>query len=72
MLKSHHKQSTVLDITLSEGKNREIRRMLAALGHKVMQLIRISVGPIKLGELMPGEWRKLTADEVKRLYAESG
>lgn len=67
VLKSHHKQSTVLDITLSEGKNREIRRMLATLGHKVMQLIRISVGPIKLGDMLPGDWRKLTAAEIRQL-----
>ncbi len=67
VLKSHYKQSTVLDITLSEGKNREIRRMLAQLGHKVMQLIRISVGPIKLGDMTPGDWRKLTPEEVRRL-----
>ena len=68
ILKKTIKQSSVLDITLSEGKNREIRRMLAHLGHKVMQLIRISIGPIKIGKMAPGEWRKLTPEEVRRLY----
>ena len=67
VLKQRQKMSTVLDITLSEGKNREIRRMLAAIGHKVMQLIRLSIGPVKLGKLVPGEWRRLTPDEVRKL-----
>ncbi|GHT45778.1 hypothetical protein FACS189454_05810 [Planctomycetales bacterium] len=68
VIKRHYKQSTILDMTLTEGLNREIRRLLASIGHKVMQLIRTSVGPIKLGELGPGEWRKLTQYEVDKLY----
>lgn len=62
------KQSTVLDIVLEEGMNREIRRILARLGHKVVALMRISVGPIKLGKMFPGEYRVLTSSEIKSLY----
>jgi 23S rRNA pseudouridine2605 synthase len=57
-------QATVLEMTLAEGKNREIRRMMANLGHKVMSLTRITVGPITLKGLGPGEYRPLTAAEV--------
>src|SRR5262249_28269580 len=52
-------QATVLEMTLAEGKNREVRRMLARLGHKVMSLTRIAVGPITLKGLAPGEYRPL-------------
>ena len=69
VIKGRHKQSTILDMTLTEGMNREVRRLLARIGHKVMMLIRIAVGPVKLGKMLPGEWRKLTQVEVERLYA---
>ncbi|MDR3198809.1 MAG: rRNA pseudouridine synthase [Planctomycetaceae bacterium] len=69
VIKGQYKHSTILDITLSEGKNREVRRLFARLGHKVLTLIRIAVGPVKLGKLTPGEWRHLTRYEVDRLYA---
>ncbi len=58
---------TWLEITLQEGRNREIRRLLARLGHKVIRLIRVAVGPVQLGALAVGEHRKLTAVEVQRL-----
>ena len=66
-LKSQHKQSAVLEMVLDEGKNREIRRMLAQLGHKVHQLKRVAVGPLSLGALLPGQWRQLTWSEVESL-----
>ncbi|MDO7714710.1 MAG: rRNA pseudouridine synthase, partial [Pirellulales bacterium] len=66
-VRSQHKQSTVLEMVLDEGRNREIRRMLASLGHKVQQLKRIAVGDLTLGNLLPGQWRKLTWEEVERL-----
>ncbi|MDR1963470.1 MAG: rRNA pseudouridine synthase [Planctomycetaceae bacterium] len=69
VIKGRHKKSTILDITLSEGMNREVRRLLARLGHKVLTLIRIAVGPVKLGKLTPGEWRHLTRQEIDRLFA---
>ncbi|MGI6402562.1 MAG: pseudouridine synthase [Thermoguttaceae bacterium] len=67
-IRSSHKRSSTLEITLTEGKNREIRRMLARVGHKVMQLRRVQLGTIKLGRLGPGEYRHLTASEVAELY----
>ena len=69
VIKGRHKQSTIIDMTLTEGMNREVRRLLARIGHKVMTLIRVAVGPVKLGKMFPGEWRKLTQTEVERLYA---
>ncbi len=66
-LKSQHKQSAVLEMVLDEGKNREIRRMLAQLGHKVHQLKRVAVGKLSLGDLLPGQWRLLAWSEVEAL-----
>jgi 23S rRNA pseudouridine2605 synthase len=59
--------STWLRITLSEGKNREIRRMLARLGHKVMRLRRIALGPVELGSLSSGKSRRLSNAELEAL-----
>ncbi len=58
-------ESTWLRIVLAEGKNREIRRMLAKLDHKVMRLRRIAIGPIDLGKLKPAKSRPLTSVELK-------
>ena len=52
---------------LSEGRNREIRRLLARVGHKVQKLIRIAVGPVRLGDMPPGAYRRLTPDELAKL-----
>jgi 23S rRNA pseudouridine2605 synthase len=52
-----------LEIILDEGKNRHIRRMLAALEVEVLRLVRVAIGPLKLGELAKGEFRQLTRDE---------
>jgi 23S rRNA pseudouridine2605 synthase len=68
-VKSRHKQSADLLIVLDEGRNREIRRVLAKIGHKVIRLKRIAVGDLKLGALEDGEWRKLTQAEVDSLLA---
>jgi 23S rRNA pseudouridine2605 synthase len=59
--------STWLEVVLAEGKNREIRRMLAQLDHKVMRLIRKAIGPIEMGKLKSGQARALTKPEVGRL-----
>ncbi len=58
---------TVLQITIAEGKNRQIRRMCEALGLEVARLRRTAVGPIKLGMLAPGQWRELKPAEVGAL-----
>jgi 23S rRNA pseudouridine2605 synthase len=60
-------QSTLLEIVLAEGKNREIRRILAKVGHKVLTLKRTAIGPVKLRDLKPGEFRRPTRDELKTL-----
>jgi 23S rRNA pseudouridine2605 synthase len=60
-------ESTWLEIVLSEGKNREIRRMLAKLDHKVMRLKRIAIGPIPLGRLRSGKSRPLKGEDLDRL-----
>ncbi|MDB4381055.1 pseudouridine synthase, partial [Mariniblastus sp.] len=56
-----------LEIVLAEGRNREIRRMLAGIGHKVRTLKRVSIGPLRLGELPRGAHRALTSAEIKLL-----
>jgi pseudouridine synthase len=61
--------STLLEIELAEGKNRELRRMFEVLGRKVIKLQRVQIGPIKLGELRAGRWRTLTETEIKSLLA---
>ena len=58
-------KNTWLEIVLDEGKNRHIRRMLAQLGVKVLRLLRVAIGPLRLGELKKGTSRRLT-DEEKR------
>lgn len=63
--------STWLRIVLAEGKNREIRRLLAKLGHKVMRLRRIALGPIKLGHLGKGKSRRLSREDLELLQAAS-
>jgi 23S rRNA pseudouridine2605 synthase len=60
-------ESTWLQIVLCEGKNREIRRMLARLGHKVLKLRRLAIGPVRLGDLKPGKARRLTPAELASL-----
>ncbi len=56
-----------LELTISEGKNRQVRHMTAAIGHPTLRLIRFAIGGLTLGELKPGEWRDLTAAERKAL-----
>lgn len=58
---------TEMEIRLREGKNREIRRILARLGHKVLQLRRIAIGSLRLGDMPPAAYRVLTREEVRKL-----
>jgi hypothetical protein len=52
---------------MREGRKRQIRRVAAMLGHPVRRLIRVRIGPLKLGTMKTGEWRRLTAREVEEL-----
>lgn len=56
-----------LEIVLEEGRNRQIRRLLAALDIGVLRLVRVRIGPLSLGDLPKGQWRELTAEEVESL-----
>jgi pseudouridine synthase len=58
---------TWLDVVLTEGKNREVRRMMEAVGFKVLKLVRTHIGPLSLEGLEVGKWRELTAGEVAAL-----
>ena len=60
-------EGAVLLVTLHEGRNREIRRMMDELGAGIRYLRRLSVGPVELGDLEPGSWRELGEDEVAAL-----
>jgi 23S rRNA pseudouridine2605 synthase len=62
-------QSAWIEIVLSEGQNREIRRLLARVGHKVLVLERVALGALRLGPMPVGAFRPLTPIEVKSLYA---
>jgi 23S rRNA pseudouridine2605 synthase len=57
----------VLRLTIHEGKNRQVRRMCAAVGHPVQRLVRTRIGPLTDRSLRPGRWRELTASERKAL-----
>lgn len=67
VVRARRKKSTDLEMTLDEGRNREIRRALAKVGHKVERLTRIAVGPVRLGTLAPGDFRPLSAAEIRAL-----
>lgn len=66
-LKQRCKHSTLLEIVLAEGRNREIRRILARVGHKALRLKRVALGPVRLAELPPGAVRPLARQEVREL-----
>jgi pseudouridine synthase len=61
--------ASIVDLTIHEGRNRQVRRMFEALGHPVLALARIRFGPIKLGQLPPGEVRPASLPEIAALRA---
>ena len=61
------RDKSILELTLREGRNRQVRRMLAKVGHKVRDLMRVQMGPLTLDGLKPGQFRALTPREVKAL-----
>ncbi|WP_035987197.1 pseudouridine synthase [Leptolyngbya sp. KIOST-1] len=56
-----------LEMTLREGKNRQVRRMTAAVGHPTLRLVRVAIAHLQLGTLEPGQWRSATTQERQRL-----
>ena len=66
-IKARKQRTAILEMVLTEGRNREIRRMAAAIGHKVTSLRRIAIGPLRLGDMPPGAYRPLTVQELKKL-----
>ena len=68
-LRKRSGRETHLLVELVEGRNREIRRLFAAVGHEVTRLLRVSFGGVELGTLPPGRWRPLTYDELRTLRA---
>jgi 23S rRNA pseudouridine2605 synthase len=63
---------TMLEITITEGRNRQVRRMCEAIGHPAKRLVRTAIGPLQLGRLKPGRWRKLAPLEVQGLHRAAG
>lgn len=60
-----------IEMTLTEGRNRQVRRMLEAVDSRVLKLVRTAIGPLRIGELGIGKWRALTAEEVARIGGRS-
>jgi 23S rRNA pseudouridine2457 synthase len=67
-----HGPTAWVEIKLREGKKRQIRHMTAAVGLPTLRLIRVAIGPIRLGSLEPGKWRDLTMKEVDELKKPAG
>jgi 23S rRNA pseudouridine2605 synthase len=65
-------RSSIVEITVREGRNRLVRRMFDAVGHPVVRLVRTAIGPVTLGRLKPGRFRRLSPAEVRLLYNSSG
>jgi 23S rRNA pseudouridine2605 synthase len=62
----------LVELVLHEGRNHVVRRLLAKVGHPVLQLVRTQIGPVRLGDLLPGRNRALTREELGELMAEAG
>ena len=56
-----------LEIVITEGRNRQVRRMIEAIGSKVLKLVRLAIGPVRIGELPIGKWRRLSGEEMRAL-----
>ena len=65
-------ERTLLELSLHEGRNHIVRRMLDAVGHPVNRLVRVAVGPVRLGDQRPGTLRELTGTELGALYRQIG
>ena len=71
-LKIADQTRSLLEIVIAEGRNREVRRMMKAVGLELEQLVRVRIGPIYLGDIGPGKVRPLNGKEVRELYAAVG
>jgi pseudouridine synthase len=59
---------THLELTITEGRNRQVRRMIEAVGSKVLKLVRTAIGTLRIGDLPIGKWRRLTKEEMRSLW----
>ena len=59
-----------LELTIREGRNRQVRKMCEAIGHPIEALRRVAIGPIRDRRLKPGHWRDLTEDEIRKLKSQ--
>jgi 23S rRNA pseudouridine2605 synthase len=66
------KERAQLEVVMGEGRNREVRRLLEAVGHPVEKLVRVAIGPLRDVNLRPGAWRRLSNQEVRTLYQAAG
>jgi 23S rRNA pseudouridine2605 synthase len=66
---ANHGDRSAIEVTIHEGRNRQVRRMCDAVGHPVVRLVRTRIGPLHDQHLSPGEWRPLRAREIQELYA---
>jgi len=71
-VRTTQKGDTAFSITIHEGRNRQVRRMVEAVGHRTLRLKRERFGPLTLGELQPGQWRRLTEEEIRVLERKLG
>ena len=60
------------ELSITEGRNRQVRRMTAAVGHPTLRLVRVAIGPVTLGDLAPGQWRELSTSERNRPRCHEG
>jgi 23S rRNA pseudouridine2457 synthase len=61
-----------LRLSITEGRNRQVRRMTAAVGHPTLRLVRLAIGPVSLGDLAPGQWREIFTHELAALNDTKG
>lgn len=64
--------ATLLEVVITEGRNRVVRRMMEAVGHPTKRLVRVAIGPLRLGRLKPGSFRRLAPAEAQELYRSVG
>ena len=72
LVKEDPRKGAILSLVLREGRKREVRRLLRAVGHPVRRLRRVRFGPLTLGDLPLGEWRELTTAEIRQLRKAAG